>query len=808
MSSREVAFRFLVNWAMTTSESLQGVRAYACLALGAIVHTGRLFTDSLLFDASAVRLFSSIEAHGTRVLNDILSFHLELLLERFIETCYVEPRSSGDIFFDAIFATFTNKNMEFLRTLTGEIVFLGIVYQRGGHPRAEQYLKSFLELVKGRQTNIQEIHQDLSYAAEVVIEAGLEVLRYPTTHIEKKDIIACLRPWIRNLRLLPSQTNCVPGIPDEYQRYAPYQFLVALMQTTEILGSDEFPEIAVLWSELMQSKDHKDLIPLFLCEWKNQESKSKIFKHLIDGDAPNIVRLLASHCTFAYYYHVTASLAKDWEEELWVVPFITDAYKQENDELIQYIPTILHFAFLCYDSGDTELLDVLARQFSISLPGNFKRHDDLLVIVRTFVDRIAQNMQSDLECWGREALRWLFGCQTLRKAYVSLIIYNEIMKPMESLVVTGICKAITFHVLNSRESDKLLTDLVSEAFRFYLAVFDDNTQYAFSFASCFLDCKLFVDTCLPSAIQLFIKCFSCKAVNQKAWGSIIGIVRPLLSKLETDKQSQAIFQLLIKTSKSQELMMIVTPIKASHPELFPILPPLEQFLPNVSETIMCKSLVHYSVMLPTASTKLLDSIFGISSFIVRRVVNENNRNSLAKIYKYALTNLSVCPGATEFVRVIAESEPSVATKSVFEFYDWDRSIEDVCRSLGRMLIEEDTMVTLTDFSTLESVYNLLNCDVVPKVLPFTAQREMLDGMKRMTRASNARKKAFRMSIYGPRESSAPMSQSNEPLAITCRLDPLRKPTELTMKPEIFAENWKCQFVMNPDEFLSIPDTIY
>ena len=226
------------------------------------------------------------------------------------------------------------------------------------------------------------------------------------------------------------------------------------------------------------------------------------------------------------------------------------------------------------------------------------------------------------------------------------------------------------------------------------------------------------------------------------------------------------------------------------------------------ETIMCKSLVHYSVMLPTASTKLLDSIFGISSFIVRRVVNENNRNSLAKIYKYALTNLSVCPGATEFVRVIAESEPSVATKSVFEFYDWDRSIEDVCRSLGRMLIEEDTMVTLTDFSTLESVYNLLNCDVVPKVLPFTAQREMLDGMKRMTRASNARKKAFRMSIYGPRESSAPMSQSNEPLAITCRLDPLRKPTELTMKPEIFAENWKCQFVMNPDEFLSIPDTIY
>lgn len=685
----------------------------------------------------------------------------------------------------------------------GSLLLLCLVYIRLNHPRAIPFLESLAkiitasiynrssyslgfnsskkieEMISNGKNLIQTIHIMFAFATETVIESGFSTLSLSELLVPQKEIIEVIRPWISNLRLLPKQRNCVPGIPTDFERFTPYQFLEVLMKTTEIIDDENFTSISSLWSELMKSPDHSELIPLFICKWNNPETNKKLLFQLIQTDAPNIVKRLALHCSFAYYYYEFTSednIEKNdqfYYDKMWFLPLITEAFKNQNEELIQHIPTVVHFAFLFNDvmSSAHQLLEVLCQQFSINLKhyinsnnneyqeylmdNNFSDNnsvfeltDDILIpVVREFSCILSQISEEYIQYWGKEALKWLFGCRSLRIARISLTIFNQIMRPIEPLVISGICKTVSFHVSNSPNDINNLTKLVGQSFVFYNAIFERNEKFSFEYAASFLDCKIFVDSCLKSAAQLFMKSLSSKETNARAWQSIIGIVRPLLNKLEKDELNQKVIDLLIKTSQNQELMMIVAPIKIISPHLFTSFPYecFEDLLNSVSDIVMCKSLVHYATMTETASTALLNSIYHVSTQIVSKVVkNENNRSPLCKIYKSALYNLCVCDFAIDFISVIANIEPSVATKSVYEFYDWNRSLEDVSRSLVRLLssfVESTTNVSpITDCSTIQSVYNLLNCETVPKILPFVAQQEMMESMKRVRRVINQKRR--------------------------------------------------------------------
>lgn len=809
ISSRENIFRYLVNWSNTKSDDLKSVRDNAAEALVAIVHVGTLISDSLLFDHTSIQLFSNIEMNGNPVLSFLLYFHVDLLLEIYIESCFVQPRSSADLFFEAVFMAFDAKRTGFVRSLSGPLILLGQVYWRIGHPRAESFLNTLIDILFSKTPHPTEIKIDkirvvFSYATEAVLDYAFHILKLKDLHIPPKDIIEPLRTWVQNLRLLPKQTKCMSEIPTEFERFTPYQFLVSLMETTEIISDDAYLSITALWSDLMQSPDHEELIPLFLCEWKNPVSKQSILHHLIAIDAPSITKRLALHCSFAYYFQVNNCLCNNFNDELWVIPLIAEACKKESEELVHHIAHIIHFAFMFYDEGSRDLLEVLSHQFSIDLPDGMKSNDSLIDTVRQFTEKLRQ-ADPYFEEWGIEALKWLLGSQSLKFATLSLTIFNMILCPIDHLVITGVCKAVTFHVVNSYDDTKLITELVSQAFKFYTACFSYDEVYAYKFASSFIDCKLFVDSCLSNAAQLFIMCLSSNQTNTQAWANIIGIIRPLLTKLETDEQSQKIFELLIKTSSSEELMMIVAPIKECSPHLFPSCMPLEILLNKASETTMCKVLVHYAAMIESATTELLNSIFKITSHIVQKIVNENNRTSLAKIYKAALNNLSNCESAIDFVSVIARYEPGVASNSVFEFYDWNRSMEDVYRSLGRLLVDDYPMVNLTDCSNLQSVYNLLNCDVIPKILPFSSHKDMLEGMMRVTGSHRTkRSQSIRRSSHGTKDVLLVRkpSQFTDFAPLAFESVPLHKPTSLIRDSSVFTKNWEAGLIISPQEFLN------
>lgn len=910
ISARHMVFRFLINWSTTTSPKLKMLREHSATALSIIVKVGPLLTDSLLFDSSSLKLFTSFEQNGINILGPLLFNHVDLLMDTYIEACYKESRNSADLYFEAFCTTFakiekkytetndnyvTNNsfpNIQFLnvpaifspkvtirlskfinstlslndfnyifREMIGNLLLLGLIYSRMNHPHCISFLESLIkiitvsiykrftylfsnnyirmyeEIMSSFDTLIKNVHIVFSFATEVVIDAAFSVLSLKNLSIPSKEIIEVIRPWVSNLRLLPKQINCFPGLSSEFERFMPYQFLETLMKTTEAIDDENFVNISNLWTELLKSPDHSELIPAYIFNWPNPETKKKLLLQLIKTDTSHIVTRLALYCSFAFSYYQITTVEQENLIHLdhWFLPIITDAFKSENEELFQYLPIVVHFAILFNDiiPEAHELFEVLCNKFSINL--NYSSNgasfqeltDDILIYaVQEFVVILSQSSDDGLENWGKEALKWLFGCQSLRIARLSLTIFNQILTPIEPIVITGVCKSVTFHIINSTNDIKGITELVKQAFIFYSTVFESNGEFAFQFASCFLDCKIFVDMSLKSAGQIFVKSLSSQETNSKAWPMIIPIVRPMLNKLEKDQINQKIVNLLIQTSRNNELMLIVAPIKIINPDLFPsfIYNDFEDLLQSASDIELCKSLVHYATMIETASTKLLNAIYQISTMIVQTVKkNDNNSTSLVKIYKSALKNLTICEYAIEFITIIAKTGPSLAYQSEYEFSDWNRSIEDVIRSLGRLIISDNTKVPITDCSTLQSVVNLLNCDTIPKILPFSAQKEMLEGMIRMKRIGPKRTQKRNWQLASPRSSSSsPQHRNAQSLInkesmmfrtvnqinqetqlmndISWDFEPLFTPTELFINSNEFDTDWTSDYSISSQEF--------
>lgn len=817
---REIVFRFLINWCFTHSPELEEVRVWAGNAIRAQLHVGSFITDALMFNNKCLTLFSDMEMKGKSVLSFLLYYHVKILLVVFIKACYTQPRAAANLFFESIFMAFDAEHSSFLYQHSGSLLLLGQVYQRLEHPRAEAFLMALIDLISHNKRisdeQTKELYKDIpkhfSYATQEVFSSGFATLRNPVLHIPMKEIIDVLKKWIPNIRLLPKLSNCVPGTPSKNALYTPYEFMTKLMQTTEAVNEDNFSLMTTLWTELLSCPDHSELVPLFICEWKNANTKQNLFYNLITTDAVNIVKRLSIHCTFAYYFHITMCLEQDFESELWVIPLLTEAFRFANEDIMDSIPTIIHFTFLFADCGTHELLQVLCHQYNIELPDGPLTNDNLIAVIRQFSDKLHQSSDQYLTQWGTEAIKWLIGSMNIKFSLLSLIIFNQLLHPIEPLVITGVCKAVDFHINNSYDDTKLL-QLVGEAIMFYTRLFDENPTFSYSFACAFLDCKIFVDTCLADAAGLFIKALSSDATKDEAWKQIISIIRPLINKIETDEQSQKFFELLIKKCGIDELKMIVAPINDCHPNLFVNSTPADELLKVVSETNMCKALVHYATMTESASANLLNSIFKISAEIVKRIVNENNRNPLAKIYKVALNHFQNCPNAIEFIAIVAKRDPSIATKSIYEFCDWDKNLNDVSRSLNRLLDDDDHKFnTLTDCSTIQSIYNILSADSMPKILPFASQREMIEGMKRTRSFTSHKKRSLSLS----RGVSRPPSNIKDTMAIPKRIpnqfievsmpevefQPLTTPVNLMSNPCLFLSDIKPDLVMNADMFLN------
>ena len=263
-------------------------------------------------------------------------------------------------------------------------------------------------------------------------------------------------------------------------------------------------------------------------------------------------------------------------------------------------------------------------------------------------------------------------------------------------------------------------------------------MFAFDFLMSFLDSPIYCST----ASGLLLKVLSSSVTGRRAWPMIIPMVKPMLGRLEANESLAKMFDLFIKTSHNQELMLIIAPLKDLEPDQFPSSPPTNELMKSVGESTMCKCLAHYANMINTVSVRLVNAIFRVATLILDRVPShENNLCHLAKLYSYALHTLWQCPNAIPYITLLMKKEPVVALTSYMDMTENDRSLEDVERSLERLARKDEEVFVLgiTDCKSYNNVVGFPESTSTPKILPFVTHQDMIDGMLRVTKSTNIRK---------------------------------------------------------------------
>ena len=763
LSTRENVFRQLLNWSMTKSPSLESVRAYSSNALRSIARMCSFFNDSLLFDSSTVSFFGHLELENGPVLSNLLKFHIDLLLDTYVTATYTQPRTIADVYIQAIIENMTIEHCDFITTLGGQILLLALVSSTLEHPRAAYLIEKFAN-VTSSTLNVDPDHlSDMLQSTpltqllpkvypsmtEAVFNSVFKLLQMKDLHVSAKDIIESVRPWMKVVRLLPKQKTIAQNVLPLFNYFTPYQFLVNLMETTEAVDDDQFRSISSLWTELQKSPDHRDLIPIFISDWDNDEIKIKLFGILLGADPLNVSTRLSNRCSFAFYYHVSHCQNRPFSNEIWPASLLATAFDLNWDVLLSQVPALIHYILLFKEEGTSTLFRVFCKHLGIdSREGEGPLSIETL---RYFVDKLLSKMTKDGALfWGDEALKWVIGCSDIQLASRSFTIFNRIKQPHSESIINAIVRTIHYHLvneqndaaLNSTVYQKSLCQLVSESFILLESYYEGNEQFIFNYTSSFLDCRIFVESSLYEARKLLQNCLSDRSLVNKAIMNVITIVRPLIPKLESSKDAQEIMNSIIKLLPNNfELQIIVAPIKFADPSLFSNAMDVNVLLTQANDSTLCKALMHYSFLMKTSSKKVINCIFDLSAIILTKITqNENNRMSLARIYQNALHLMSQCSSATKFIQALCKAEPAAATISIIDVYEWDRSIEDVSRSIKSLIKPDDSpIVTITDCKSYTSVTRFLHSDAMPKILPFAAQLEMIEGMKRVERIHKSHK---------------------------------------------------------------------
>ena len=752
LSSREVAFRFLVNWASTKSEALSDVRQHSLTTIETIIKYCQIFSDPYIFDDTAIRLLA--QNNSLTVLTNLLRFHPDILMVNFIDNCFLQQRSFANSFFDAICDCITDDNINILYKQCPTLIFLALVYKKIDYPLADTMIERLLltyskfpekEGLESIRPNlpISAFPQYFGFAIEGIFAAAFHYINLPTHHISPESMVDVIKPFTKSLRFLPKQRHCSQEIIEDFAYYTPYQFLEELMKVTQAIDLDNFNCIMSIWKELIVSPDHVDIVPTFIFSWSNHQVISNIISSLIESNTcSSIFSRLVDGISFGHYYHVTYCLNEDLAKNFWTTNILSTALKHNRELFTNSMPNIIHFALLFSEVGAYNLLDACCYVYNIPAPNPNMTNDTIRKLVNIFSHKI-----SDIEKWGRISMKWVIGSKSVKISAKSLLIYNQIKKPVERLIITGVCKSVSYHLTNSTSDVDSLCLLVSNAFEFYDNVFDDNELYCFSFISAFFDCRMFFDSIYHHGVHLCLKTLADSKTNAQGWNSIIQMIRPLLPYAAVETKAQEILEEIISSSNSDELMLAVSPLKECIPKLFESSLSFSELLETSSQTSLENALGHFGLLLEKASSVILESIFDFSSKIIPKIKPEKCYPALSRLYRSAISSINEVKSAFTFIKVIGKSAPAVPTLQILDFSDWNRSTEEILRDLSHLpnLDSSVPKVTITDCKSIASVYNLLSSDLVPKILPFATQKEMMDGMIAVSNTYQKRKHTLRRS---------------------------------------------------------------
>jgi hypothetical protein len=485
---------------------------------------------------------------------------------------------------------------------------------------------------------------------------------------------------------------------------------------------------------------------------------------------------------------VTVCVKRKFEDDLWFLPVLFTGFRKYWDYLEAELSSVIHFVYLFRETASDEFWECICSRLDVETEENDK-----------LISQICERLK-DPEEWGNEALKWFIGSPSLKLATNSLSVYNQIQKPSMSCQL--LASAVLYHVRNSPEE---CSELILESFIFLAANFTGNETLATQFLISFLDSSLYVQT----SAHLLLKVLSSRLTSGNAWPSIIRLIKPMIPRLERNDSIQKLFDLFIKTSHNEELMLIVSPLKHMDGRLFQSSKPPLEVVNAASEATMCNCISHYARMVNEASVRLLNSLFLIATIILERVKSHgNNRIPLARLYTIALHTIQQCPNAFSFILKFIVKEPTVSTTTYFNVIEGERSVENIERCLRSIVqVAELPVNVISDCKSFLSVVKFPEMtERPPRIMPFAAQDDMLDGMVkiaesfRITRERPSRELASGHS-FGSSMRVSLRSQSSVIGFADFAADVLGHPTELMEEGIMFNER-PIQLVYSLNEFLT------
>ena len=505
VSYRQILFNFLIHWAQLP-DKYEKLRSYALNALIPITHTGTIFTNGFEIDLNIFDMMIKCQLSGFPVLDSLLIFHFDVLLEIYVKQAFLKPKREAQVFIDAIISALAQCNSpELLHHHVGFLILLACIKGQEKSEISIPILVKLAELFLNRSnrqpyansgTNTNDAIQMITnmttfnilptlfqFATEQVISAGFEVIKESKKDTVIKQIVEFLKIWFTKLRLLPKGTYIIQGVPMKFRVYNVLGFMDAMLNITKILTDEQLDSFTDLWMELLLNADNKVVILSCIAELDDATLKEKIFSELLDRDQVIIAKYLSKMCSFRYWYfahstkeynvktkdspsskiHLNSSDDEDintdnvkvHEDQKWLQNVLTRAFANYVEVVAPICFTLtLHYALL-YIEEARELFETLTAILDIDSVDEMyfwspELSDESMtgfVVVEQIAESFrSQNQTTAIEKWAQEAMRWVVGCNDIKLAYRSLVILNGIGETLEQDFELLLFEAVSYHL--------------------------------------------------------------------------------------------------------------------------------------------------------------------------------------------------------------------------------------------------------------------------------------------------------------------------------------------------------------------------
>ncbi|OHT03415.1 hypothetical protein TRFO_06631 [Tritrichomonas foetus] len=789
VSYRQILFNFLIHWAQLPDE-FEKLRGYALNALIPITHAGTIFTNGFEIDLTIFDMMVQCQMSGFPVLDSLLIFHFDILINIYVKQAFLKPRRESQIFIDAILTSLEQcDSTEIFHSHVGALILLAyncgaenieaariilsklaqLFLTRSHDPQAEN---DSIKMVQS-STTLDYVSTLFQFATEEVIASAFEIIKESKKAIVVKTLSEYLMPWFTKIRLLPKGTYILQGVPTKFRVYTVLTFIDAMFDVTKCLNDDQLDVFADLWYVLLQSADNNVVVLLCLSELEDTTLKEKIFSELLDRDQILISKYLAKRCSFRYwYFRKTQCISSNSYHQLSLNRFDNDNYdvvlgRESNEEyepednkwllhvltraFIDYIDLVapicftltLHYAMLFIEDA-RELFEALISILEIESVDEMyfwaPELSDGIMTASAVVEQMAESLRQQdqttaIEKWTQEAIRWVVGCNDIKLAYRSLVILNglgstfQTEQHFESLLF----EAVSYHLSCVTPDDyEDVVKFVGESFKTLNQQLNnpDIANLAFHYASAFIGCTQFENKCLEKAMPIFKTCVNDEVLKSQAVPALIDAFYPFAKTLENSKYSQEVLYEMINTVNAKELYLVAAPFLIKPLPFINLNLTYNEILAmNFTMDQVHKAFWFFHGMLKTASRPLTDSILVLSTTLLLKYGKKLNRSMLVPIYQLAIQRIAVFQSAVDFLQAVSDIDPSIASLRD-ESNAHSKTLSDIQNEIREISDFNAETVPFTKCKNLQQLHGMISMKNPPKIYPFSTQFEVFLGMKK------------------------------------------------------------------------------